>query len=97
MCLTAVPLTPVALLDTPEGRLEAVLQVVDVVRGPLEVFYDSLSDEQRQHFENMDSRGNGQAPAGGDVAADNPLYTKRFVYYVGVAADRRRLRPWRRS
>jgi hypothetical protein len=69
LCPTAVPLTPVALLDTPEGRLEAVLQVVDVVRGPLEAFYDSLSDEQRQHFENMGSRGNGQAPAGGDVAA----------------------------
>ena len=42
---------------------------MDVVRGPLEAFYNPLSDEQKRRFENMGSRGNGQAPAGGDVAA----------------------------
>ena len=68
-CPTAMPLTPVARLDTAEARLEAVIQAVDVVRGPLEAFYDSLSDEQKQRFENMGSRGKGQAPAGGDIAA----------------------------
>jgi hypothetical protein len=68
-CPTAVPLTPVARLDTSEARLEAVTQAVEEVRLPLEAFYDSLSDEQKQRFENMGSRGKGQAPAGGDVAA----------------------------
>jgi hypothetical protein len=68
-CPTAVPLTPVARLDTAEARLEAVIQAADVVRGPLEAFYDSLSDQQRQRFENMGSRDKGQAPAGGDIAA----------------------------
>jgi transposase len=31
-----------------------------------------------------------------DFLADNPLYTKRFAYFV-AAAGRRRLRTWRRS
>jgi hypothetical protein len=68
-CPTAVPLTPVARLDTAEARLEAVIQAADVVRGPLQAFYGSLSDEQKQRFDNMDSKGKRQAPAGGDVAA----------------------------
>ena len=44
-------------------------QAVEEVRRPLEVFCNSLSDGQKQRFENMGSRGKGQAPAGGDVAA----------------------------
>ncbi len=39
------------------------------MRAPLEAFYNSLSDQQRQRFENMGRRGKGQAPAGGDIAA----------------------------
>ena len=68
-CPTAVPLTPVARLATAEARLEAVIQAADVMRAPLEAFYNSLSDQQKQRFENMGSRGKGQAPAGGDIAA----------------------------
>src|SRR5271157_31688 len=30
-----------------------------------------------------------------EFLADNPLYTKRFAYYVGDAAGRRRSRTWR--
>jgi hypothetical protein len=39
------------------------------VRGPLQAFYGSLSDEQKQRFDNMGSKGRRQAPAGGDIAA----------------------------
>jgi LTXXQ motif family protein len=46
-CPNAVPLTPVARLDTAEAQLEAVIQAADVVRGPLEAFYDSLSDQRK--------------------------------------------------
>jgi hypothetical protein len=74
-CPTAIPLTPVARLDAAEARLEAMVQAVDVLRGPLKRFYDSLSDEQKQRFENMGAQNAGnqgnkqQAPAGGNVAA----------------------------
>ncbi len=68
-CPSAVPLTPVARLDTAEARTEAVVRAADVMRGPLQAFYDSLSDQQRQRFENMSSSGKRRAAPGGDIAA----------------------------
>ncbi len=72
-CPTAVPLTPVARLDTAEQRLDAMISAVQVVRDPLEKFYDSLSDEQKQKLDGIGKAGAPQAeqgaPAGGDVAA----------------------------
>ena len=32
-----------------------------------------------------------------DFLPDNPLYTKRFAYYVGRVAGRRRSRMWQRN
>ena len=32
-----------------------------------------------------------------DFLADNPLYTKRFAYYVGRRAGGRQSRMWRRN
>jgi hypothetical protein len=68
-CPTAVPLTPVARRDAVEARLEAVNQAADIVRGLLQAFYGSLSDEQKQRFDKMGSKGKRQAPAGGDITA----------------------------
>jgi hypothetical protein len=68
-CPTAMPLTPAARLDAAQARLEAVIKAVDIVRGPLQKFYDSLSDEQRQRFDAMGNTGNGRTAAGGNVAA----------------------------
>jgi LTXXQ motif family protein len=49
-CPTEVPLTPMARLDAMQKRLEAMLHAVQTIRTPLETFYDSLTDEQRQRF-----------------------------------------------
>ena len=71
-CPTAIPLTPVARLDTAETRLEAMIQAVQIVRGPLEKFYASLNDEQKQRFEAMGNAGRtqtGSTAAGGNLAA----------------------------
>jgi len=68
-CPTAVPLTPLARRDAVEARLEAVNQAADIVRGLLQAFYGSLSDEQKQRFDKMGSKGKRQAPAGGDITA----------------------------
>ena len=69
-CPTAIPLTPVARLDTAAARLDAMIGAMQIVRGPLEKFYDSLSAEQRQRFDSMSSNGGrGSTPPGGDVAA----------------------------
>jgi hypothetical protein len=67
-CPTAVPLTPVARLEAAESRLDAVIQAIDVIRDPLQKFYESLSDEQKQRFNTMGASANGGEPAGGNVA-----------------------------
>ncbi len=46
----AFPLTPPGRLASMTARLDATLQAVETVRPPLEKFYDSLSDEQKERF-----------------------------------------------
>ena len=52
-CPSKNPLTVTARIEAVEGRLAAMLDAVKTVRGPLEKFYDSLSDEQRARFNRM--------------------------------------------
>jgi hypothetical protein len=72
-CPTAMPLTPAARLDAAQARLEAMMKAVDIVQGPLQKFYDLLSDQQRQRFDAIGNTGgntgNERATAGGNVAA----------------------------
>lgn len=50
-CPTAIPLTPIARLDTAEKRLQSMVEAVQIVRPPLEKFYNSLDPEQKRRFE----------------------------------------------
>ncbi len=70
-CPSEVPLTPVSRLDAAQQRLEAMIQAVQLVRPPLESFYDSLSVEQRQQFDAIgrEQAEHGSAPPGGNLAA----------------------------
>jgi hypothetical protein len=52
-CPTEMSLTPVGRLDALEKRLNSMVQAVQIVRGPLQAFYNSLSDEQKQRFEKI--------------------------------------------
>lgn len=52
-CPKNIPLTPVGRLDSAEKRLDAMIQAIQIVRSPLEKFYGSLNDEQRQRFDAM--------------------------------------------
>ena len=56
-CPKEIPLTPLSRLDAAEKRLEAMIQAVEIVRSPLEKFYDSLSDEQKRRLEARGSSG----------------------------------------
>lgn len=49
----AFPLTPPGRLDSMTARLDATLQTVQTVRPALERFYDSLSDEQKERFNEL--------------------------------------------
>jgi LTXXQ motif family protein len=46
-CPTSVAFTPTGRLAAMQQRIEAMIQATDVVRGPLETFYGSLTDEQK--------------------------------------------------
>jgi hypothetical protein len=52
-CPTELPATPPDRLAAIGKRLDAMLQGVNTVRPALANFYDSLSDEQKAHFDGM--------------------------------------------
>jgi hypothetical protein len=52
----AFPLTPPGRLTAMTGRLQATLDSVKVVRPALDKFYNSLSDEQKERFNQLGPR-----------------------------------------
>ena len=46
LCPSSAPLTPIGRLDAAEQRVDATLKALEIIRGGLAKFYDSLSDEQ---------------------------------------------------
>jgi hypothetical protein len=52
-CPSQTPITPVARLDAMGKRIQAMLDAINTVRPALAKFYDSLSDEQKAHFNIM--------------------------------------------
>jgi DNA-binding MarR family transcriptional regulator len=52
-CPSETPRTITARIDAVDGRLSAMRNAIKTVRGPLEKFYNSLSDEQRARFNQM--------------------------------------------
>jgi len=71
-CPKTIPLTPLGRLDAAQQRLDAMIQAVQIVRSPVEKFYDLLSDDQRQRLVAMNSSrkiARRQGPAGGSNLA----------------------------
>ena len=66
-CPTAgsYPLTPPGRLAAMTARLDATLKTVDIVRPPLEKFYNSLSDEQKARFNEIGPSRQADAEATG--------------------------------
>jgi hypothetical protein len=56
-CPTDMPATPLARLSAIEQRLQTISAAIATVRGPLNDFYGSLSDEQKAQF-NLIGRSN---------------------------------------
>ena len=67
----AFPLTPPGRLDAMTARLDATLQAVQTVRPALEKFYSSLSDEQKERFNQLgpkNTASNAEANAASEAA-----------------------------
>ena len=69
-CASNVPLTPLARLEMVQKRIDDTMQALETVRAPLDNFYNSLNDDQRQRFAAL-----GPAPAASrrGISADNDL------------------------
>jgi hypothetical protein len=67
-CPTTVPLTPIGRLEAAGQRLDATIKAIEIIRRPLETFYNSLSNEQRRQFNAMSGSTEG-APSANDQAA----------------------------
>src|SRR3974377_370664 len=73
-CSSEIPLTPVDRLDAAQERSTSMSQALEIVRTPLDNFFNSLNEEQRQRFAAMSqdrtARTNRRESASGnDLAA----------------------------
>jgi hypothetical protein len=53
-CPASAAFTPTGRLATMERRIEVMEQAIETVRGPLDTFYDALTDEQKAKFNTVD-------------------------------------------
>jgi hypothetical protein len=73
-CPSAAALTPTGRLAAMQVRLEAMIQAVDIVRPPLDKFYDSLNDEQKARLVAVEqSRQGAKTSVAQSCAAANPV------------------------
>jgi LTXXQ motif family protein len=93
-CPASVPLTPVGRLDAVEQRLNATVKAIQIVRSPLERFYQALSDEQKQQFntinssiENTDSAANMAALCSQQAGSFIELPVQRIEQVVQPTAQ----------
>jgi hypothetical protein len=77
-CPSSVSLTPIGRLDAAAQRVDATIKALEVIRGALARFYDSLSDEQKRRFNAMDGSSERTRSAG-DMAAICSQQTGSFI------------------
>lgn len=66
----AFPLTPPGRLAAMTARLDATLQTVETVRPPLEKFYNSLSDEQKERFNTIGPKKPANSPEAAQASTE---------------------------
>ena len=56
-CPSEIPQSPVGRLEIMEKRLNALLEVIKIVRPAFEGFYNSLTSEQKERLNSVGPRG----------------------------------------
>jgi hypothetical protein len=90
-CPSEIPLTPLGRLDAVEKRLGVMIQAVQVVRGPLDDFYNSLTSEQKRNFDAMGTaKLQSGAKAQGSVRASglSALCDQRAASFTRLPVER---------
>jgi hypothetical protein len=72
-CGAQTPATAAGRLDAVQTKLQDMLNAVNIVRGPLDDFYGSLSDEQKARFDQL-----GADQRSADEAAAQPASLTQF-------------------
>jgi Domain of Unknown Function (DUF1520). len=70
-CASEVSLTPLGRLETVQKRIDGMIQALAMVRAPLDNFYNSLNDEQKQRFAALGSSSSAKAGRQGSGPTDN--------------------------
>jgi hypothetical protein len=70
-CSNETAITPLGRLETVETRLDTMTRALEIVRAPLDEFYNSLSDEQRRRFAELSPSSSSRASRRGSVSRDN--------------------------
>jgi hypothetical protein len=73
----AFPLTPPGRLAAMTARLQATLDAVDAVKPALNKFYDSLSDEQKERFNEIGPKPKSEAVTTAQAPADTAQSCKQ--------------------
>ena len=89
-CASEVPQTPLGRLDAVQKRIDGMIQASAIVRTPLDNFYNSLNDEQRQRFATLaptsTARTNRRGfDSGNDLVA---LCSRRAEGFTQIPAQR---------
>ena len=89
-CSSEVLLTPLGRLDTVQTRLDGMIQAVGIVRTPLDNFYNSLSEEQKQHFAALGAASDARANRRGSVAGNDlaALCSRRAESFTQLPVER---------
>ncbi|HEV2625045.1 MAG TPA: Spy/CpxP family protein refolding chaperone, partial [Xanthobacteraceae bacterium] len=77
-CPSSAPLTPVGRVDAAKQRVDTTIKAIQIVRAPLERFYQALNDEQRQRFNAMNGSSE-RAPSGANMAAACSQQATTFI------------------
>ena len=70
-CSSELSLTPLGRLDTVQKRLDGMVQAWGMLRTPLDNFYNSLNDEQRQRFAALGPASSARSNRRGSASGDN--------------------------
>jgi LTXXQ motif family protein len=70
-CSSEIPMTPLGRLETVQKRLDGMVQAWGIMRTPLDNFYNSLNEEQRQRFAALAPVGSARTRRG--PASSNDL------------------------
>jgi len=82
-CPAAVPFTPVGRLDLAERQLDTTIKAIQIVRSPLERFYEALTDEQRGQFKAIN--GSAEGARSSDMAT---LCSQLAGSFIDLPAER---------